>query len=118
VIAAIRKGTAAANGEVPRGVLKVGKKKKKKNGVDGVNVIKGKRRKVKSTKSTGSSSVGPPTKSMSRGSDPKRLIPAKKATLLQPACGDLVSCSPTLFDGNQPGSYSDDHPERCFGIVI
>jgi len=33
-------------------------------------------------------------------------------------CGDLVSCSPTVFDGNQPGSFSGDHPERCFGVGI
>ena len=95
VIAALKKGTAAANREVPRGVLKVGKKKKKKAGVEHVNIVKGKRRKVKFTESTGSGSVGPPTRSRSRGSDPKRRIPAKKATLMQPACGDLVSCSPT-----------------------
>jgi hypothetical protein len=28
---------------------------------------------------------------------------------------DLVSAEPTLFDGDVPGSYSNDHPERCFG---
>ena len=73
---------------------------------------------MKSTNATRSGSVGPPIEPKSRGSDPKRLIPAKKATLLQPACGDLLSCSPTLFDGNQPGSFSGNHPERCYGVVI
>jgi hypothetical protein len=27
--------------------------------------------------------------------------------------GDLVSAEPALFDGDVPGSYSNDHPERC-----
>jgi hypothetical protein len=30
--------------------------------------------------------------------------------------GDLISVSPKLFDST-PGSYSDLHPERCFGTV-
>ncbi len=30
--------------------------------------------------------------------------------------GDLVSASPTIFDGEH-GSFSTKHPERCFGAV-
>jgi hypothetical protein len=31
--------------------------------------------------------------------------------------GDVVSVSPTIFDGDAPGSFSESFPERCFGIV-
>ena len=40
----------------------------------------------------------------------KRKSPIKK--------GDWVSASSTVFDGDEPGSYSDAHPERCHGIVL
>ena len=29
----------------------------------------------------------------------------------------MVSVPATIFDGDDPGSYSDENPERCFGIV-
>ena len=32
--------------------------------------------------------------------------------------GDLVSCKSTLFDGDQPGSYSDDAPARSYGVAV
>lgn len=31
--------------------------------------------------------------------------------------GDVVSVSPTIFDGDKPGSYSNKNPERCYGVV-
>ena len=31
--------------------------------------------------------------------------------------GDVVSVSPTIFDGDKPGSYSEENPERCYGVV-
>ena len=31
--------------------------------------------------------------------------------------GDVVSVSPTIFDGDDPGSYSIKCPERCYGTV-
>ena len=31
--------------------------------------------------------------------------------------GDVVSVSPTIFDGDKPGSYSKENPERCYGVV-
>jgi hypothetical protein len=31
--------------------------------------------------------------------------------------GQRVSVSPTCFDGNVPGRYSNTHPERCKGII-
>jgi translation initiation factor IF-1 len=31
--------------------------------------------------------------------------------------GDVVSVCPTIFDGDEPGSYSEDNPERCYGVV-
>ena len=31
--------------------------------------------------------------------------------------GDVVSVAATLFDGDNPGSYSQDNPGRCYGVV-
>jgi hypothetical protein len=31
--------------------------------------------------------------------------------------GDVVSVSPTIFDGDVPGSFSIECPERCYGTV-
>ena len=32
--------------------------------------------------------------------------------------GDVVSVSPTIFDGKEPGSFSQTFPERCYGTVL
>ena len=34
------------------------------------------------------------------------------------AVGDVVSVSPTTFDGQEPGSFSAAFPERCYGSVV
>jgi hypothetical protein len=120
IIAAIKKGKAAASNEVPRGQLKVGKKSKRQE-VNKANIVDGKRRKqVKFELASSSVENSTPKKSKNeaeiRGSIPKRKG-RKKASLLQPACGDLVSAAAEVFDGDVPGSYSRENPERCFGIV-
>ena len=120
IIAAIKKGKAAASNEVPRGQLKVGKKSKRQE-VNKGNIVDGKRRKqVKFEQASSSVENSTPKKSKNeagiRGSLPKRKG-RKKASLLQPACGDLVSAAAEVFDGDVPGSYSRENPERCFGIV-
>jgi hypothetical protein len=32
--------------------------------------------------------------------------------------GDVVSVLPTIFDGDEPGSFSIECPERCYGTVV
>ena len=31
--------------------------------------------------------------------------------------GDVVSVPATIFDGDDPGSYSNEFPDRCYGTV-
>jgi hypothetical protein len=90
--------SAAADGEVVKGELKKGKRTK--NNISMSNVVTGKRSKVS-------------TQSMETTRD----LDKKKTGVVRPALGDLVSVSPTIFDGEEPGSYSGDNPDRVFGIV-
>ena len=32
--------------------------------------------------------------------------------------GDVVSVNATIFDGEEPGSFSRTFPERCYGLVL
>ena len=117
VIAALKKGKAAASNEVSKGELKRGKKSKHAEVSKG-NVLTNKRRMVKIDKSesAGGSLTVHKKEVDSRGSLPKKKH-RTKVTLMQPACGDLVSAKATVFDGDNPGSYSRDNPARCFGVV-
>ena len=49
----------------------------------------------------------------------KVIVTSKISTknMLLASVGDLVSCSPTLFDGETPGSWSKENPKRCLGVV-
>ena len=41
----------------------------------------------------------------------------KKEHTLNVGVGDLISAASEVFDGNVPGSFSHDNPERCWGVV-
>ena len=85
--------TEEMNGGVKKGQLKVGKKKKSKGTISTDNIISGKR-KVET-------------------SNPEET--GHKHKLMR---GDRVSIPSTAFDGDDPGSYSSSHPDRCFGHVL
>ena len=70
----------------------------------------------------GGLAVGKPTppkkkqKTASKKPKAKKKIKQKDRAWV-PKKGDIVSASPTIFDGGVPGQFSDAHPERCFGVV-
>ena len=103
-----------SNQAMDKGRLKVGKRKKDGD-VSMDNMVVGKRTKTLAhpvdTDSTTSSSEPPPVQLPSK----------KKVSELKPSKireGDVVSLPSAAFDGVSPGSFSNDHPERCFGIVV
>jgi len=81
---------------------------------DDEGVVKGKRQKLKFPPQhrTSSSSVQPPQ------SKPIPVPPVKNFTKWKIRKGDVVSASAQIFDGDEPGSYSDSNPDRCFGQVV
>ena len=120
-----------------KGRLKVGKSAKKSD-VSKANIVEGgrSRKKVKfdlkestpTSASVGSSSeLYPSLSSAARNTDNdkpqspllKKVLPKKKGWRagFKIGVGDVVSVPATIFDGDEPGSYSDENPERCFGIV-
>ena len=97
-----------------KGRLKVGKKSKIAP-VSNDNVIEGRRsrKKVKFSQddSSSSSSVAPTTPIDSLSKKDGRGAPKKICE------GDVVSLPAEAFDGDDPGSWSDDNPGICYGIV-
>jgi hypothetical protein len=90
---------------VERGQLKRGKSTHAK--VDIANIVQGKRKRLQCDDE------------VNVEASPKRKVKekvAKTKTGLKP--GDAISVAPEMFDGNEPGSYSNDHPERQFGTVL
>jgi hypothetical protein len=89
---------------VQKGSLKVGKSK---TGVSSGNILDYKRKHA----------------TTDEVKDDNDVIPEKKAKMSNKKVtskirkDDHVSCAATLFDGVEKGSYSDDNPDRCFGIV-
>jgi hypothetical protein len=115
-----------------KGRLKVGKKLKLSD-VSKTNVVEGQRARKKvrfestskdsfpslsSAATTTTSNTFPSLSSAARTKSSPPL-PKKKgnAGYGKIAKGDVVSASPTIFDGDVPGSFSESFPERFFGIV-
>ncbi len=90
---------------VERGQLKRGKRTHAK--VDNANIVQGKRKRVRFEDSTIDET--PPKRKVK-----ERVFKAKAG--LKP--GDAIFVAPEIFDGNKPGSYSKEHPERQFGTVL
>lgn len=86
------------------------KKGKKKSGVTKDNIVKGKRKPSKTPAENFLKKV-----STEGGGLRKSTKSAKKGGIKK---GDWVSAPSTIFDGDEPGSYSNGHPERCHGIVV
>ena len=85
-----------ASNVVKKGLLKVGKKRD--GDVRAENIVQGKRQRE-----------DPPLDSARPLKKPKQV---NKVSLYAFNIGDIVSVSPKIFDGDKPGSYSKDNPER------
>ena len=111
IVAGLKRAASASGGEIEKGELKRGKKKVKTKkakfdqeiNVDEANVIHGKRvRQVQP--------LMEPTIS-------KKGLPVKNKSRAEITVGDLVSTPSRMFDGEIPGSYSKNNPDRCWGEV-
>ena len=100
----------------------MGKKKKKNGDLSIENVVKGKRQKLQFPPQPlpSSSSQLPQTKPKSVSSPLSQLSNPSVKSLKKWKIrkGDVVSASTTIFDGNEPGSFSDSNPDRCYGQVV
>ena len=101
-----------SSGEIEHGELKNGKASTK-YGVNSVNVLSGKRKKVNSKSNEVKSKTGE-TKNELSMTKPKS---TKKLKAVKVSVGDLVSADAAIFDGDIPGSFSRDHPDRQHGVV-
>ena len=107
VVKKLKEVTTLVDGPaVQKGQLKVGKRSEV-GGVSKDNVVGGKRRPKKSAAEEYLHEAA------SRSSAAASAMKRKKKI----AKGDLVSCASTIFDGDEPGSYSDGQPERCYGVA-
>ena len=107
IVAKLREGKDLLQGaSIRKGALARGKKKKS---ISKSNIVTGKR-KAKESKAEEY------YKKVSSDGGGLKKKDAKGKTQIKK--GDWVSASPTVFDGDEPGSYSDGHPERCHGIVL
>ena len=115
VIAKLRQaGELMSNQAVQKGALKIGKKRRAGTGSD-PSMVSGKRKLKKTAKAKALEEDKATKKSLEiRSADASEATARKKKVRK----GDLVSCASTLFDGNSPGSFSDDHPDRCYGVAI
>jgi hypothetical protein len=120
IIKAIRKTSQVKHG----GDLAKGKAKREKSGLSEDNIIDSKRNRQKVRKyvrlpthhdDIGPSINDPALKPQSRGSSKMETRIGKGKRVAK--VGDLISVSSKLFDGDQPGSYSSEHPDRVFGTV-
>ncbi len=92
---------------VKKGQLKKGKRVHSK--IDVANIVQGKRKRKGHEEDASDEDEAPP----------KWRVKEKQAKAkdgLKP--GDAISVAPQLFDGDKPGSYSKDNPERQFGTVV
>jgi hypothetical protein len=91
---------------VDRGALKVGKKSN--GGITSENIVEGKRQ-----------HGVPVEKELDPVSDPPTMKKkqVKQVNMFKFNVGDIVSVSPKLFDGDDPGSFSKENPERQFGNI-
>ena len=110
VMASLKKASSAVGREVERGALKVGKKSSRRNDAGDIKTdnIRDKKRMRRAARH-------PPT--LSTGGSQDKPDSTKKTALRKSAVGDLISASPTVFDGDEPGSWSNEKPARCYGIV-
>ena len=120
VKAANATGGVIEKGELKRGKGKVGTKKARLDqeiNIDEVNVIHGKRvrRAVKGSESQTGAVIG--NKKQSTNVKHNKGCSTKKISRAAIAIGDLVSAPSSLFDGEIPGSYSKNNPDRCWGVV-
>ena len=105
------------------GQLKVGKNNKRVE-ISGNNILEGKRVTGSGISAEPSLSDLPATvpdsqQSSSSTPDIQMTQPTEmRRGNVRIKVGDLVSCDPTLFDGDVPGSYSEVHPERPLGRVM
>jgi hypothetical protein len=53
----------------------------------------------------------------SQSSSSKNVKSANVALAFNSEVGDLISASPEVFDGDEPGSWSAENRARCFGVV-
>ena len=95
-----------------KGRLKVGKSLKKSD-ISSSNVLEGMRR--RSNEKVDSM----PSLSSAARSNLSAPLPKKKGWggRTKIGKGDVVSVPATIFDGDDPGSYSNEFPDRCFGTV-
>jgi hypothetical protein len=129
VLSKLKAAMDALNPAAAKGRLKVGKKKKD---VDKSNVLKGKRKRTPVVRNAGvlspevaeddvdmnqSSSEPPPPPRWSKSNNRKKA--GKGGSSRGTRQGDLVSAAvATAFDDpEEPGSWSDENPDRCFGVV-
>jgi hypothetical protein len=105
VLQGLRKASSAIGREVSKGELKIGKRSSKTEVKKG-NIISGKRKRGSKKLSAVESKKGKVNTSKLSSKD-----------VMCASAGDLVSCSPTLFDGEIPGSWSKENPQRCLGVV-
>ena len=120
VVSKLKAAMDMANHPAPqKGSLKRGKKKAKNN-LSSDNIVTGKRVRFEEKEDEALSSIerkseanetpraqaGPSKVKAARGRKPGIKV------------GDLVSLPATSFDGENPGSFSNDHPEPCVGKVL
>jgi hypothetical protein len=101
ILNSLQRAEDTASNVVKKGLLKVGKKRD--GDVDAENIVQGKRQREE-----------PPLESAQPNKKKKQV---NKVSLYAFNVGDIISVSPKLFDGDKPGSYSNENPERQFGVI-
>jgi len=125
VISKLKSAIQLSKGNVvAKGQLKVGKKKK--GGMVSYDNVLTYKRKLHAplesaaigSGSESSTSVSGNGKLKSKSKPSKKIKSKQKKAHQKIAVGDLVSLPSSAFDGNDPGSFSDEHPERCMGKLL
>jgi hypothetical protein len=102
---------------VQKGSLKIGKKTGR-SGIDKSNILSHHVLRNEPSSLVGESSSTSNEGTVSSVANSKTSGHNKKGAKKKIKKGDMISCDSAIFDGDVPGSYSDDHPERSFGIVL
>ena len=110
-----------ANGPAPSsGGLKIGKRKASSD-ITSDNIVKGKRTQVRAGEHTSASNTltqtGEVTDAKSNIDSGVSMKKGRRGRKPGIKVGDLVSLPSSHFDGKEPGSFSDDHPDPCLGKV-
>jgi hypothetical protein len=92
---------------IKKGALKIGKKKSN-NEVNTGNIVEGRRNR---TTETGGEPLNEPKEPRK---EPEKV---RKVMMFKYNVGDVISVSPKVFDGSEPGSFSKDNPKRQFGVI-